>query len=86
LKIGYLEEVQGIHIKKYLKFMVQRRSKPTYINGVLKTIRAFFKYCMQEEYIVKNPTEKVGWQKEGKVIINTFTSSEILKMLGTKCL
>jgi len=36
---------------------------------------------MVEEYLTKNPTEKVGWQKEGKVIINTFTSTEILKML-----
>jgi len=36
---------------------------------------------MQEEYLITNPTEKVGWQKEGKVIINTFTSTEILKML-----
>jgi len=82
LNIETLEELQGIHIKKYIKFLVQRKSKPTYVNGVLKTIRAFFKYCMQEEYIIKNPTEKVGWQKGGKVIINTFTSSEILKILN----
>ena len=42
LKIEMLEEVEGIHIKKYIKFLVQKRSKPTYVNGVLKTIRAFF--------------------------------------------
>lgn len=82
LKIENLEEVNGIHIKRYIKFLVQKKAKPTYVNGVLKTIRAFFKYCMQEEYLTTNPTEKVGWQKEGKVIINTFTSAEILKMLS----
>ncbi|MBZ9623889.1 tyrosine-type recombinase/integrase [Clostridium sp. FP2] len=80
-KIEKLEEVKGIHIKKYFKFLMQKGLKPTYVNGILKTIRAFFRYCMQEEYLQENPVEKVAWQKEGKVIINTFTSTEILKML-----
>ena len=67
LKIEKLEEVKGIHIKRYFKFLLQKKLKPTYINNRLKTIRAFLKYCMKEEYLKDNPTEKVAWQKEGKV-------------------
>ena len=35
----------------------------------------FYRYCVQEEYILEkqNPTAKVKWVKEPKIIINTFT-------------
>ncbi|RXM70329.1 tyrosine-type recombinase/integrase [Clostridium tetani] len=81
-KINELEEVKPIHVKKYFKFLLQKGCKPTYANGVLKTLRAFFRYCLEEEYIEENPCLKVKWQKEGKVIINTFTDTEIINMLN----
>ncbi|NMM61194.1 tyrosine-type recombinase/integrase [Clostridium sp. P21] len=81
-KITNLEEIKTIHIKRYFKFLMKKGLTPTYANGVLKTIRAFFRYCLNEEYIEENPCLKVGWQKEGKVIINTFTDEEIVNMLG----
>lgn len=79
--ITELESIKSMHIKKYFKFLMQKRCKSTYANAVLKTVRAFFKYCMEEEYLEENPCLKVGWQKEGKVIINTFTDKEIVNML-----
>lgn len=81
-KIVELEQVKSIHIKKYFKFLMKKGLKPTYANEVLKTIRAFFRYCLNEEYIKEDPCLKVGWQKEGKVIINTFTDEEIINMLS----
>lgn len=81
-KITKLEQIKSIHIKRYFKFLMKKGLKPTYANGVLKTIRAFFRYCLDEEYIEENPCLKVGWQKEEKVIINTFTDTEIVNMLS----
>lgn len=81
-KITKLENVKPIHIKKYLKFLLRKGCKPTYANGILKTLRAFFKYCVEEEYLTDNPCLKVKWQKEGKVIINTFTDIEVVNMLN----
>lgn len=81
-QITQLDEVKSIHIKRYFKFLMQKGLKPTYANGILKNIRAFFRYCIQEEYIEENPCLKVGWQKEGKVIINTFNDNEILGLLN----
>ncbi|WP_242966450.1 phage integrase SAM-like domain-containing protein [Clostridium sp. BSD9I1] len=62
-QITQLDEVKPIHIKSYLKFLMQKGLKPTYANGILKNIRAFFRYSIQEEYIEENPCLKVGWQK-----------------------
>lgn len=76
-----LEELKPQHIKSYFLYLTKKGLKPTYINGILKNIRAFCLYCTEEEYIEKSPAEKVKWQREGKVLINTFTTEEIINML-----
>ncbi len=81
-KITTLEDIKPLHIKKYFKFLLQKGSKPTYVNGILKTLRAFFRYCTEEEYLTENPCLKVSWQREGKVLINTFENLEIINMLN----
>lgn len=80
--ITELEDLKGTHIKKYFYYLTKKGLKPTYINSILKNIRAFCVYCMEQEYITINPTQKIKWQKEGKVIINTFTVTEITNMLN----
>lgn len=66
VNIKDLEEIKPLHIKKYFKFMMQKGLKATYANSVLKSIRAFFRYYVKEEYLKENPCLKVSWQKEGK--------------------
>lgn len=77
-----VEEIKTIHIKKYFKYLIEKGLKPSYVNGILKNIRAYFRFCKEEEYIEKNPVSKVKWQKEGKTIINTFNREEIINMLN----
>lgn len=76
-----VEDVKPIHIKAYIKFLQRQRRKPTYINGVVKCFRAFFKYATNEEIIEVNPMLKVSWVKESKVIINTFNDDEVSRMM-----
>ncbi|HEY8892385.1 MAG TPA: tyrosine-type recombinase/integrase [Clostridium sp.] len=76
-----LEEINYLHIKEYVKFQHQKGRKPTYINSILKTLRSFFEYCTKESYINVNPCKKVSWQREGKVVIEAFNDSEVIKML-----
>ena len=70
-KVSEIEEVTTAHLKKYMQFLVTTNHKATYINGILKCIRAFFKYCVHEEIIVVNPSLRVSWEKEPKVLIET---------------
>ena len=79
--LSEIEELNKNHIKKYVQYLTKRGHKPTYINSILKTIRTFLNYCMGEGYINSNPCLKVSWQKEGKVIINTFTNIEVHQMM-----
>ena len=77
-----LEEIRHQHIKKYVQHLLEKQLSPSYINGILKCLRAFFKYACEEDYIGTNPAAKVSWQREGKVVIQTFTDEEVLSLLG----
>lgn len=79
--IAELEKITSAHIKWYIQFLAKKGLAETYINGILKSFRAFFKYCLQEEYITDNPCRKVSWQKEPKVIIQSFLDAEVASML-----
>ena len=81
LQIRDLESIRPPHIKKYIQYLLEKKLSPSYINGILKCLRAFFKYAYGEGYIPVNPTLKVNWQREGKVLINTFTDDEVRSLL-----
>lgn len=81
-QIEDIVEIKPAHIKEYVLYLTQTGHKPTYINGILKCVRAFFKYCTSEEFIERNPATKVPWQKEGKVLIETFTDDEVKRLLN----
>lgn len=76
-----IDEVAHVHIKHYFSFLTQKKLSETYINGLLKCFRAFYKYCFGEGYISINPTLKVSWQREPKTLIRTFTDKEVSDML-----
>lgn len=82
LKIKDIQDIKPIHIKKYLKSKSDAGGKGTYINGILKVLRAFFTYCLDEGYIIQNPTEKIRFVSEEKTIIETFTDEEVSRMLN----
>lgn len=81
MSITELENVSSAIIKKYFQYLIKKGLKESYVNGILKVFRAFYKYCVREEYVLKSPCDKVPWQKEGTVLIKTFSDEEVVKML-----
>ena len=81
-EITELEEIKTPHLKGYFQYLVGQGLSSTYGNGILKGVRAFFKYAEGEGYISINPALRVRWQKEGKVLINTFTDQEVVALIG----
>lgn len=79
-KITALELIRPPHIKKYMQYLIGRKLSATYINSILKCLRAFFKYAHDEGYITANPATRINWQREGKVLIETFTDEEPLNI------
>jgi len=81
--ITKIEDIKPTYIKSYIQLLQRKKRKPSYVNGLIKCFRAYFKYAIQEEIIDINPTIKVGWVREEKVLINTFTDKEVSRMMNT---
>lgn len=83
LDVKELEEITHMHMKQYIYYLQKQGRTEVYINAILKYLRMFYRYCIQEEYILEkqNPCLKVKWAREPKAIIHTFTDDEAVKML-----
>lgn len=80
-----VEKVRPIHIKNFISLRQQDHRKPAYINDLLKVFRSFYNYCVEESYVEASPLEKVKNVKQPKVIINTFTLTDIKRMIAFYC-
>ena len=76
-----LEDVRPQHIKLYIQYLIKKQLTPSYINSIIRCVRAYFLYATQEGYVTANPATKISWQKQGKVLINTFTDDEVRSLL-----
>lgn len=79
--ISELDEVNYKTIQAYIKYLMDKDCKESYINGLIKCFRAFFKYCYNEEYIKENPMDKIKFQGAPITLIKTFTDSEVIDMV-----
>lgn len=80
--IDSIEDVNTSHIKRFLMWQTQKGCKGSYINGLIKAYRAFFKYAYNEDYIKDNPLLKIKWSKEDLPVIKTFTDDEVKRMIN----
>ncbi len=80
--ITELEETNHIAIRGYIEYLTKRSLKETYINGLIKCFRSYFSYALRENYIYKNPMDKISFQKEPILLINTFTDEEVKRMIN----
>ncbi|AGF58220.1 integrase/recombinase XerD [Clostridium saccharoperbutylacetonicum] len=76
-----IEKIKTVHIKAYIKFLQVKGNKVIYINGVIKSFRAFFKYAVKEDAIETNPMINISWLREKKTLINAFTNEEVERMM-----
>lgn len=75
-----LEDISHTHMKSYLNYLKSQKRSEVYINTILKNLRSFYKYCNEEEYC-PNWALKVGWLREKKIVIKTFSDDEIRRMM-----
>ena len=78
-------ELGDVHyklIQQYINYLITKHLKESYINGLIKCFRAFFRYCYDEEYIKINPMDKIKCQKQPITLIETFLDSEVVNMVN----
>ncbi|MDQ0254599.1 integrase/recombinase XerD [Evansella vedderi] len=79
--IDDIEEVSSLHVKKFIQYQTSIGNKPTYINSLIKTLRAFYVYLVNEEYVALNIMKKVHFLKEETPVIKTFTDEEVARLI-----
>lgn len=84
-EIQDVEGVESIHIKKYIQYRQQLGAeKPITLNNNIATLRVFFNYLVEEEYMEEknNPLRKIKSLKEEKSIILTFNDEEVQRIIN----
>lgn len=76
-----VEKINHQHIKQYFQFLTKKGLSSSYINSILKALKSYFRYSIQEDYILRNPCDKVKFQKEEKTVIKTFSDEEVKGMV-----
>ena len=79
--IENLEDTHYQAIQGYIKFLSDKNLTEVYINSLIKSFRSYFRYCYEEGYIMRNPMDKIKFQKQSKKLIHTFTDREVVKMV-----
>ncbi len=76
-----VEEINFQMINGYISFLSEKKLSEVYINTIVRTFKAYFKYASEEKYIHHNPIDKVKRQKESITLINTFNNEEVSRMV-----
>ncbi|MDD9149549.1 phage integrase SAM-like domain-containing protein [Sporolactobacillus sp. CQH2019] len=76
-----LTQVTPFDLKSYFHLKKLKGNKPQSISGLYKIVHAFFSWTVKEEYLNKNPMDKVECPKVPRTTIHTFTASEVNKMI-----
>jgi len=72
-------------IRKYMDYRKQHdQLKAVSINNIRMYLMSFFKWCAIEEYIEKNPMDRIGVVKAEKKVIDTLTDEEC-EMIRCAC-
>lgn len=81
--VSTIEQISKMTIRSYLTNVVKSGLSASYANNILKSIRSFFLFMEEEDYIQqeKNPCLRVKFLKEEKKLITAFTNSDLRKML-----
>ena len=80
-----LQEITTHDIRKYMDYRKQHdQLKAVSINNIRMYLMSFFKWCHIEDYIDKNPMDRIGVVKTEKKVIETLSDEEC-EMIRCAC-
>lgn len=79
--VNKLGSVTSHDIDAYIRLKRHRGLKAQSIVSMAKTIKAFFNWCVMEEYLPINPMDKVPLPKVPKVLLTGLTTKEVIAMM-----
>lgn len=77
-----LENVNSAMIRQAISELQSRELKATYINSIIKSLRSFYVYVIEQECLTSDPMKKVPWCKEHIPIIKSFSDDEVRGLMS----
>jgi len=81
-QITDIEDVTPQDIRQFLMNIRQKGRTVNYFNDLLKAFKVFFRYAFDEGYTKTLITEKIKNAKGDKVIIRTFSETELKRLIN----
>ncbi|MGX9930129.1 tyrosine-type recombinase/integrase [Virgibacillus salarius] len=79
--ITELESVTSHDLDAYVRTKRQKGLKAQSIVSMAKQVKAFFNFCVKEEYLTEHPMTKVTLPKLPKVLLTGLTTKEVVSMM-----
>ena len=79
--ITEIENVTHHDLKSYVRQKQIKGLKAQSIVTMAKQVKAFFNWCVNEEYLQDNPMDKVTLPKLPKVLLTGLTTKEVVSMM-----
>lgn len=76
-----IEDLTLAVVRQFTSFMISKGRKGSYINSLLKVVKAFIQYCYDEGYGGFNTRKNFKWCKQDKAVIMAFQPSDVRSML-----
>lgn len=80
--ITKIESVTHHDLQSYVRQKQTKGLKPQSIVSMSKQVKAFFNWCVTEEYLQINPMDKVTLPKVPKVLLTGLTTKEVVAMMN----
>ena len=80
--IQKIDDVTTIVLQEYHTNKLERGLQPQSIISTSKQIKAFFNWCVKENYLTANPMDKVNLPKVRKKTLESFTSDEVYELMS----
>lgn len=75
------EKITLLELRAYARFKTQQCLQPQSIDAMFQMIRAFYSWCVKEEYIEKNIAIKVELPRVPQKVLKGFTIEEVQSMV-----
>ena len=76
-----IEDLTLAVVRQFTSFMISKGRKGSYVNSLLKVVKAFIQYCYDEGYGGFNTRKNFKWCKQDKAVIMAFQPSDVRSML-----
>ena len=76
-----IEDLSLAVVRKFTLYLVEKGRKGSYINSLLKVVKAFIQYCYDEGYGGFNTKKNFKWCKQEKAVIMAFTPSDVRSIM-----